>query len=323
MWFYVDKDRQQVGPVSVDELKRLLSTGVITKRTHLWQEGRAEWSRLEDLAASIGITLAAPPPTPAATMVMQAAVIPQTPSAPPMQPSAPPQPFYAAPPSFSAPNAQAPSFPAPNFPAPSVPAPNFPAPNFPAQGFPAPNHPPQAFAANQQAHMAQGYSPVAPAYPNVHAPAAASGTGSALKNFAIAFVGICVVGYYGYKYLGPFVPAISDKMAASALVDAAADLGPVRTEIESVYDAKNTCPGKELPIKAEIESNVFKDFVYGTIGEDNACALQVDIPKDFNLKQIAGSRILYVLRDGKWVCNMSAEPKFLPIGCNKIDATEE
>ena len=310
MWFYVDKDRQQCGPVSVDELKRLLSTGAINKRTHLWQEGRAEWSRLEELAATIGITLAAPPPTPAATMVMQAGMIPQAP-VPAPTPQAASQQAYA-PPSFPAPNA----------------SPSFAAPSFPAPAFPAPNHPPQGFSApNQHPQMGQGYNPgynpVAPAYPNVHAPVAASGNGSAMKKFASAFLGICVLGYYGYKYLGPYVPAISDRLAASALVDAAADLSPVRTEIESVFSAKNTCPGKDLPIKAEVASNVFTDFVYGTIGEDNACALQVDIPKDFNLKQIAGTRILYVLSDGKWLCNMSADAKFLPSGCNKIDPPQE
>ena len=299
MWFYVDKDRQQCGPVSVDELKRLFGTGAVTKRTHLWQEGRAEWSRLEELAPQLGIKLVAPPPTPAATVMMQAAIAPQAPAPVampmPQQPPSAPQPGYAPQPSFSAPSYAAPSFP----------------PSSPAPGFPAPNHPPQ------------GYPLGAPAYPNVQAPVARSGSGGALKNFAIAFVGICVVGYYGFKYFGHFVPAISEKLAASALVDAAADLDPIRSEIESVYSAQNTCPGKELPIKSEIESNVFKDFVYGTIGEDNSCALQVDIPKDFNLKQIAGTRILYVLSDGKWECNMSADAKYLPSGCNKIDVTEE
>ena len=310
MWFYVDKDRQQRGPVSVDELKRLLSAGEINKRTHLWQEGRAEWSRLEELAGTLGIKLSAPPPTPAATMVMQAGMMPQAPApvAMPMPQQAPiaaPQPAYAAPPSFAAPSPAAPNFPAPGFPAP----------NFPAQGFPAPN---------QQPQMAQGYNPAAPGYPNVQAPVTSAGrSGGALKGFATAFIGICLVGYYGYKNFGYLVPGVSEKLAASALVDAAEDLSPVRSEIESVYSEKNTCPGKELPIKAEIESNVFKDFVYGTIGEDNSCALQVDIPKDFNLKQVAGTRILYVLSDGKWVCNMSADKKYLPSGCNKIDVTEE
>lgn len=309
MWFYVDKDRQQCGPVSVDELKRLFSTGVVTKRTHLWQEGRAEWSRLEELAPQLGIKLVAPPPTPAATMMMPAAIAQQAHAAvampaPQQPPSAPPQPAYAAPPSFAAP-----SFTAPNYAPPSSPAPNFPGPNYPA-----PNQPPQ---------MAQGFGQAAPGYPNMQAPVVRSGNGGALKNFAIAFVGICIVGYYGFKYFGHFIPAISEKLAASALVDAAADLGPVRSEIEKVYGEKNTCPGKELPIKSEIESNVFTDFVYGTIGEDNSCALQVDIPKDFNLKQIAGTRILYVLSNGKWICNMSADAKYLPSGCNKIDVTEE
>ena len=313
MWFYVDKDRQQCGPVSVDELKRLLSTGAVTKRTHLWQEGRAEWSRLEELAPQLGIKFSAPPPTPAATMVMAAAIAPQAPAPVampmPQQPPSAPQLGYAAPPSFAAPSSPAPSFPAPGYPAPNHP-PQM-AQGYPPQGFPPQGLPPQ------------GYPQGAPGYPNVQAPTAGSGSSSALKNFAIAFVGICIVGFYGYKYLGRFIPAISDRLAATALVDAAADLGPIRSEIESVYSAKNTCPGKELPIKVEIESNVFKDFVYGTIGEDNACALQVDIPKDFNLKQIAGTRILYVLSDGKWLCNMSADAKFLPSGCTKIDVTEE
>lgn len=310
MWFYVDKDRQQCGPVSVDELKHLLGTGAINKRTHLWQEGRAEWSRLEDLAGTLGIPLAAPPPTPAATMVMKAGMLPQAPVLAPA-PQVAPQPAYAPPPSFSAPSAP------PSFAAPSFPAPGFPAPNQPPQGFPAPNQPQMAQGYNP------GYNPAAPAYPNVQAPVGASGNSSAMKKFASAFFGICVLGYYGYKYLGPYVPAISDRLAASALVDAAADLSPVRTEIESVFSAKNTCPGKDLPIKAEVESNVFKDFVYGTIGEDKACALQVDIPKDFKLKQIAGTRILYVLSDGKWLCNMSADAKFLPTGCTKFVVTEE
>ena len=296
MWFYVDKDRQQMGPVSVDELKRLLSTGAINKRTHLWQEGRAEWSRLEELAGSLGIAFSAPPPTPAATMVMNAAMLPQQP------PIAAPQPAYTPPPSFSPP-----SYSTPN----SAP-PSYAAPSFPTPGYPAPN---------QQPNMAHGFSPAAPAYPNVQAPMAKSGGSNALKGFASAFFGICLVGYYGYKYLGPYIPAISDRQAASALVDAAKDLSPARDEIESVYSAKNTCPGKELPIKVEVESNVFTDFVYGTIA--NNCALQVDIPKDYKLKQIAGTRILYVLSNRKWTCNMSADAKFLPSGCNKIDATEE
>ena len=317
MWFYVDKDRQQCGPVSVDELKRLLSTGAINKRTHLWQDGRAEWSRLEELAATLGIKLAAPPPTPAATMVMQAGMLPQAP-VPAPAPQIAPQPAYA-PPSFSAPSAP-PSFAAPSFPAPSFPTPGFPVPNQPPQGFPAPNQHPQ-MAQGHNSGYNPGYNPAAPAYPNMHAPVAASGSG-AMKKFAIAFVGICVVGYYGYKYLGPYVPAISDKLAASALVEASADLEPARSAIQLVYGAKNTCPGKELPINVEITSDIFKTFVYGTIGGENACALQVDIAKDFNLKQIAGTRIIFVLIDGKWGCNMSADAKFLPAGCTQFEVEE-
>lgn len=276
MWFYVDKDRQQCGPVSVDELKRLLGTGAVTKRTHLWQEGRAEWSRLEELAPQLGIKLVAPPPTPAATMVMQAAIAPPL-SMPQPAPSPPPQPIYAAPPSFA-----------------------------------APNQPPQ---------MVQGYPLGTPAYPNVQAPVTRSGSGGALKGFATAFIAICVVGYYGYKNFGYLVPSIAESMAIESLNKVIDDLEPTRREIAEVYAARQLCPGEEgknIELKASFPADVVQEIRYGTIG-DHECAVVANVPKDYRLKAIAGTQILFRLRDGEWLCGMSAADKYRPKSCTKIE----
>lgn len=301
MWFYVDQDRQQRGPVTVDDLQRMFTLGEINKRTHLWQEGRAEWARLEDLAQSLGIAIAQPPPTPPPTMVMQSqhAAPPAYPAPRAVQPASQPvaPSAYQPPVGQAVPAQSAPSFPAP---LPPQPTPNFPPPT-------APN----------------AYANAAPAYPNVQAPVASASGGGAFKNFAFAFFGLCLVGYYGYKYLGRFVPGISDRQATAALIDAGASMAPVRAEIEKLFTEQKTCPNKDLPVKAEVESDVFTDFSYGTIGEQRNCYFQIDIPNDYPLKQIAGTSIIYVFSENTWHCGMNAEAKFIPAGCDKTEITKE
>lgn len=291
MWFYVDINREQQGPVSVDELKRLLANGDISKRSYLWQDGRADWVRLEALAGELGIVIAAPPPTPQATMVMQK--LPVQPVRPaPMPAPAPPviTPPVMAPVSVSVPPPQFSQSPLQNMSYSSGP----PAPQFPGA-------PPMQSA---------------PVYATQSsAPAARGGI-----NKLLAAVGaLAAFSYYGYKYFGHLVPGISDHLAASALEQVVEDLQPARAEIEEVFKAKNTCPGESLALKSEINSNLFVDYTYGTMESEAECAVQADLPKDLKHKAVAGTRVLFVLRDGKWLCGMSAAQKYRPEVCDEID----
>lgn len=54
-WFY-RKDEQQIGPVSRDEILRLITQQALTGESYVWAEGMENWQRLEsipDLAAFI------------------------------------------------------------------------------------------------------------------------------------------------------------------------------------------------------------------------------------------------------------------------------
>jgi hypothetical protein len=303
MWFYVDKNREQRGPVSVDDLKALLSAGDITKRSYLWQEGRADWTRLEDLANELGIKLAAPPPTPAATMVMQRAPVQPMPASPvqPMVPQPPPAaqpprpaaaPPPSAPPAYQAPPPSAP--PAYQAPPPSAPAYQAAQPPYPQAA------PPQA-AYPQQAPYAAG-------------PVKSGGS----KAWPVVLGGLIGIGFVVLKYAGHMIPGVSDMQAKAALRNVVSDMQPARAEVEEVFKAKQQCPGEALPLEVEITSNVVEDYTYGTMEDSPECAIQIDLPKDYKLKAIAGTRVLFVLQDGKWLCGMSAAAKYRPENCDEI-----
>lgn len=300
MWFYVDKNREQQGPVSVDEIKRLLQAGEITKRSYLWQDGRADWLRLEALAGELGIVIAAPPPTPQATMVMQKlpaqiikpAPIPAPVLAPPVM--AMPQPMLQ-----------------------------------PQQMAPPQQMPPPQFSQSPLQDVNYSAAPQAPSFPGaapqqmpVYASQPAAAAGGGISKLVIALAALGGLSYFGYKNFGHLVPGLSDHLAASALVEVMEDLQPARVEIEAVFKAKNTCPGESLPLKADVNSDVFKNYTYGTMESEQECAVQADMPKDLKHKAIAGTRVLFVLRDGKWLCGMSAAEKFRPKLCDEIEIDE-
>jgi len=281
MWFYVDKNREQQGPVSVDEIKRLLQTGELTTRSYLWQDGRADWQRLEALASELGIVIAAPPPIPQATVLMQ--------KLPVQAPPAMPAPVPASP--HHAPLGQ-------------LPPPQFS--QSPLQDV------------NYSAPQAPKYPGAVPAQTPQYAAQSARAAGSGVSKLLIALAVIGALSYYGYKHFGYLVPALSDQAARAALAQVVVDLQPARAEIEAVFKSKSTCPGEVLELQGVIESELFTDYTYGTMESDQECAVQADLPKDLKHKAIAGTRVLFVLRDGKWLCGMSATEKYRPKVCDEI-----
>ena len=298
MWFYVDKQRQQRGPVSVEELKTLLARDEITKRTHLWQEGRAEWVRLETLAAELGIAIATPPPTPAATMAMPSISAPVPAAAPPAYASAPPA-YVPAQPAFTPPQA----------------APPMGMPQSPPMGAPpmAPQAP--AFPSFPQA-PAPGFPPAPGNYsvPTYAAPVAAGG---GAKKFLGTFVASLVLLWFAYAKLGHLIPGLG-RDAKAELLYVIEEYEPARAEIRKLFTEKSQCPGKELPISSQ---QVRFDYYYGSNGTANECALEMTYPADFKLKAVAGTRIFFLLRGGEWLCGMSAPDAIRPANCDKIDAT--
>jgi GYF domain 2 len=285
MWFYVDKNREQQGPVSVDEIKRLLQAGEITKRSYLWQDGRADWVRLEALAAELGIVIAAPPPTPQATMVMQKL---------PVQPAPIPVPVMA-PPGMA-----------------------------PPVMVPPQQMPPPQFSQSPLQDINYSAAPQAPSFPQQQVPVyanqpASAGGGGGIGKLLTALIALGGLSYYGYQNFGHLVPVLSDHLASAALEQAMDDLQPARAEIEVVFKSKDTCPGQDLELKAKVNSQLFPDFNYGTTGNEQECQVFADLPKDLKHKAIAGTRVLFVLKDGKWLCGMSAKEKYRPKVCDEIE----
>lgn len=65
-WF-IYQEHTQYGPFQIEEILRQLEVGSITTRTHVWQEGRTGWERLErveEFQAALRPKVAAPPPPP-------------------------------------------------------------------------------------------------------------------------------------------------------------------------------------------------------------------------------------------------------------------
>lgn len=55
--FYYSLNGQQQGPVSEDELRQMVATGVLTPDTLVWREGMAEWQPLASVVAGISSTV--------------------------------------------------------------------------------------------------------------------------------------------------------------------------------------------------------------------------------------------------------------------------
>lgn len=64
-WYYADRQRQQRGPVSADELRAALQRGDIDLSTLVWHERLPAWVPLAQAAAELGLR-GAPPPLPRA-----------------------------------------------------------------------------------------------------------------------------------------------------------------------------------------------------------------------------------------------------------------
>jgi hypothetical protein len=48
LWFYVDADQRQVGPVAEQRAVRLVQQGIITRDTLVWRPGMPDWQRMVD-----------------------------------------------------------------------------------------------------------------------------------------------------------------------------------------------------------------------------------------------------------------------------------
>ncbi len=67
-WYYVDANGQQVGPVSVEEIRAALQRGAATQATLAWRDGLANWQPISALAAELGLAGAATVASPAAEL---------------------------------------------------------------------------------------------------------------------------------------------------------------------------------------------------------------------------------------------------------------
>lgn len=64
-WYYADRQRQQRGPVSADELKAALQRGDVDVASLVWHERLPSWVPLAKVAAELGLR-GVPPPLPRA-----------------------------------------------------------------------------------------------------------------------------------------------------------------------------------------------------------------------------------------------------------------
>ena len=65
-WYYLDNQKQQVGPIDEADIKSLVASGAMKKTTMVWNESLENW--LPACDSSLGTLLAAsktPPPAPA------------------------------------------------------------------------------------------------------------------------------------------------------------------------------------------------------------------------------------------------------------------
>lgn len=93
-WYYADRNREQHGPVTADELVTHYRFGRIALGDLVWREGLPQWGPLRDFADELGLDPApveaahAPPPVPPAAPPLAQPSPPRTP-APPAPPAPP------------------------------------------------------------------------------------------------------------------------------------------------------------------------------------------------------------------------------------------
>lgn len=49
-WFYLDKERQQHGPLSFYVINELWEGGTVNSQTYVWTEGMPEWKRVQEIS---------------------------------------------------------------------------------------------------------------------------------------------------------------------------------------------------------------------------------------------------------------------------------
>ena len=49
LWYYLDENHEQIGPVSVIALKELWNRGQLELRSYVWTTGMPKWERVDDM----------------------------------------------------------------------------------------------------------------------------------------------------------------------------------------------------------------------------------------------------------------------------------
>lgn len=49
LWYYLDQNHQQIGPVSIVALRELWNRGKLELNSYVWSEGMEQWERVENL----------------------------------------------------------------------------------------------------------------------------------------------------------------------------------------------------------------------------------------------------------------------------------
>lgn len=49
LWYYLDQNHQQMGPVSIVALRELWNTGRLELTSYVWAEGMGQWEKVENL----------------------------------------------------------------------------------------------------------------------------------------------------------------------------------------------------------------------------------------------------------------------------------
>jgi GYF domain 2 len=55
LWFYLDQNHQQIGPVSVVALRELWNRGMLELNNYVWTEGMKQWEKVDNLPELKGI----------------------------------------------------------------------------------------------------------------------------------------------------------------------------------------------------------------------------------------------------------------------------